>query len=94
MSWWKKLVWRGAEDAPSRRRTAEAPVARAEAPGGEVGPADAVLAGVVVALIAFGVVMVYSASAVYASQRYGDGQHFLIRQGVACPAQFLFERRY
>jgi len=60
VSWWKKLVWRGAEDAPSRRRTAEAPVARAEAPGGEVGPADAVLAGVVVALIAL-------ATAVFAS---------------------------
>ena len=47
-----------------------------------VGPADALLTGAIVALVAFGVVMVYSASAVYASSEYDDGQHFLIRQGV------------
>ena len=47
-----------------------------------VGPADAVLMGAVVALVAFGVVMVYSASAVFASQRYDSAQHFLIRQGL------------
>jgi cell division protein FtsW len=51
-----------------------------------VGPADAVLAGVVVALVAFGVVMVYSASAVYAGQIVGDGQYFLVRQGVFATA--------
>lgn len=44
-----------------------------------IGPADALLAGAIVALVGFGVVMVYSASAVYASEEYGDGQHFLIR---------------
>ncbi len=47
-----------------------------------IGPADALLTGAIVALVSFGVVMVYSASAVYSSQEYGDGQHFLIRQGV------------
>jgi cell division protein FtsW len=47
-----------------------------------VGPADALLTGAIVALVSFGVVMVYSASAVYASSVYEDGQHFLIRQGV------------
>ncbi|MGE3636539.1 MAG: putative lipid II flippase FtsW, partial [Sandaracinaceae bacterium] len=47
-----------------------------------VGPADAVLYGAVIALIAFGVVMVYSASSVFASQRYEDGAFFLVRQGV------------
>jgi cell division protein FtsW len=47
-----------------------------------LGPADAVLAGAIVALVAFGVVMVYSASAVWASQRYEDGQYFLVRQGI------------
>jgi cell division protein FtsW len=47
-----------------------------------VGSADAVLYGTVIALIAFGVVMVYSASAVFASQQYGDAYFFLIRQGV------------
>jgi len=47
-----------------------------------VGPADPVLTAVVVALVAFGVVMVFSASAVFASQRYEDPFHFLGRQGV------------
>ena len=47
-----------------------------------VGPADALLTGAIVALVAFGVVMVYSASAVYASSEYGNGHHFLIRQGI------------
>lgn len=47
-----------------------------------VGPADAVLYATVIALIAFGVVMVYSASAVFAEQRYGNGYFFLLRQGV------------
>ncbi len=47
-----------------------------------VGPADAVLIATVIALVAFGVVMVYSASAVFASQQYHDGQHFLVRQAV------------
>jgi cell division protein FtsW len=46
------------------------------------GPADAVMYGTVIALIAFGVVMVYSASAVFASQRYDNGYFFLVRQGV------------
>ena len=45
-----------------------------------VGPADAWLTAGVVALVSFGVVMVYSASAVFASQRYDDPFHFLVRQ--------------
>ncbi len=47
-----------------------------------IGPADAILYGTIIALIAFGVVMVYSASAVVASQRYDNGYFFLIRQGI------------
>lgn len=47
-----------------------------------VGPADAVLTGAIVALVAFGVVMVYSASAVFAHTRYDNAQHFLIRQSI------------
>ena len=47
-----------------------------------VGPADAVLTGAVVALSSFGVVMVYSASAVFAYSRYDNGQHFLQRQAA------------
>jgi cell division protein FtsW len=47
-----------------------------------IGPADAVLTGAVLALVCFGVVMVYSASAVLAYSRYDNGQHFLMRQGT------------
>jgi cell division protein FtsW len=47
-----------------------------------IGPADAVLMGIVIALIAFGVVMVYSSSAVFAYQKFNNGQHFLIRQAI------------
>ncbi|MBN1652422.1 MAG: putative lipid II flippase FtsW [Deltaproteobacteria bacterium] len=61
-----------------------------------VGPADALIMGTVVALIAFGVVMVYSSSAVYAYQKFKDGQHFLIRQAIfaaiALPLIILFAR--
>jgi cell division protein FtsW len=46
------------------------------------GPVDSVLAGVVIALIGFGVVMVYSASAIEATVRHHDAQHFLKRQAV------------
>ena len=47
---------------------------------GASGPVDAVLAATVVALIGFGVVMVYSASAVQATVQYHDPQFFLKRQ--------------
>lgn len=46
------------------------------------GPVDAVLAAAVIALIGFGVVMVYSSSAVEATVRHGDPQFFLVRQGI------------
>lgn len=41
---------------------------------------DPVLAAVAVALVATGVVMVYSASAVYAEKTFGHGRFFLVRQ--------------
>jgi len=47
-----------------------------------VGPADALIMGTVIALIAFGVVMVYSSSAVFAYQKFHNGQYFLIRQAI------------
>ncbi len=59
--------------APPRDRAAAAP---------KPGPVDAVLVSVVVALVAFGVVMVYSASAVYANRMFEDGNHYLVRQGI------------
>jgi cell division protein FtsW len=51
-------------------------------PPAEAGPVDASLAATLVGLIAFGVVMVYSASAVYANNTFGNGTHFLVRQAV------------
>jgi cell division protein FtsW len=45
-------------------------------------PVDAVLAALVVALVGFGVVMVYSASAVQATVQYHDPQFFLKRQAA------------
>jgi cell division protein FtsW len=47
-----------------------------------LGPVDSVLAAVVIALIGFGVVMVYSASAIEATVRHHDAQFFLKRQAV------------
>lgn len=45
-------------------------------------PVDVVLAAIVIALIAFGVVMVYSASAVQATLHQHDPQYFLKKQGA------------
>src|SRR5262249_53543908 len=55
---------------------------RVEAPAAPqpAGPVDTWLAGAVLALVAFGVVMVYSASAVFAERQLHDAQHFLVRQ--------------
>jgi len=48
----------------------------------EPGPIDVTLAATLIGLIAFGVVMVYSASAVYAGNLFGNGYHFLVRQST------------
>ena len=47
-----------------------------------IGGADSILLAVLVALVAFGVVMVYSASAVLAYRNFDNGQYYLIRQGI------------
>lgn len=47
-----------------------------------IGGADGILLAALVALVAFGVVMVYSASAVLAYRTFDNGQYYLIRQGV------------
>jgi cell division protein FtsW len=49
---------------------------------GEWGPVDPVLGAVVVALVGFGIVMVYSASAVQATVTYHDPQFFLKRHAA------------
>ena len=59
------------------------------APPMEPGPPDVTLAATLVGLIAFGVVMVYSASAVYANNMFGNGFHFLIRQTVFAVVAFV-----
>jgi cell division protein FtsW len=46
------------------------------------GPVDPVLAATVIGLVGFGVVMVYSASAVQATVQYHDPQFFLKRQAI------------
>ena len=48
----------------------------------KAGPVDSVLAAVIIALVGFGVVMVYSASAIEATVRHHDAQFFLKRQGI------------
>jgi cell division protein FtsW len=55
----------------------ELPALMRESPAG---PVDSVLAAIVIALIGFGVVMVYSASAPMALERYGKATFFLTRQ--------------
>lgn len=52
------------------------------APGARVGAMDVVLAAVVVGLIGFGLVMVYSASVVEATADFGNPHYFLQRHGV------------
>lgn len=50
--------------------------------GPEGRPFDAILLAVVVALVGFGLVMVYSASAVMTEQRFDDGWLFLRKQSI------------
>jgi len=52
-------------------------------------PVDVVMAAIVIALIGFGVVMVYSASAVQATLHYHDPQFFLKRQGAYAAGAIL-----
>ncbi|MDH5491494.1 MAG: putative lipid II flippase FtsW [Myxococcales bacterium] len=47
-----------------------------------VGGADPLLTGLILAIVVFGVVMVFSASAVFSARTYGSAYHFLIRQGI------------
>ncbi len=47
-----------------------------------LGPADPVLTAAIVALIGFGVVMVFSASSMFADERHGTPYYFLLRQGI------------
>ncbi len=55
-------------------------LAQLRAPGVPVGPPDPVLAAVAVALVGFGIVMVFSASIVEATVSFADPQYYLKRQ--------------
>ncbi len=59
-----------------------------KAPARERGAMDVVLAAVVIALLGFGVVMVYSASVIEATVVFRDPQYFLKRQAVFAGAAF------
>ena len=59
-----------------------APLDAKLSPERAAGPVDPVLAAVVIALIGFGVVMVYTASAVQATVQFRDPQFFLKRQAI------------
>jgi cell division protein FtsW len=76
------------------RRTVEGirlavPLDAKAAAGGATAGVDAVLAATVIALVGFGVVMVYSASAVQATVQYHDPQFFLKRQSAYAVAALL-----
>ena len=47
-----------------------------------LGPLDVVLAAAAILLLGFGVVMVYSASAVEATTTFKNPQHFVLRQAI------------
>ncbi len=51
---------------------------------------DSMIVMVVLGLVVFGVVMVFSASAVYADQRFGSGTHYLVRQAIFATAGLLW----
>ncbi|MGH9470568.1 MAG: putative lipid II flippase FtsW [Terriglobia bacterium] len=50
---------------------------------------DRILFGAVVILVIFGLVMVFSASAVLAAETYGSSYHFLVRQGIWAALGFM-----
>jgi cell division protein FtsW len=66
------------------------------APGPRTGPVDVVLAAVVIGLVGFGVVMVYSASVIEATTVFHDPQYFLKRQaiyaGIGLTVMFFLSR--
>lgn len=65
-------------------RSVEAPASKRRAKGASHlnGPIDHALLAVTMLLVAFGVVMVYSASAVYAGHTHHDAQYYLVRQSL------------
>ena len=83
-------------DVASASLAADLPVASALLRSSPSGPVDSVLAALVIALIGFGVVMVYSASAIEATVRHHDAQFFLKRQaayaGMAVVGMWLTSR--
>ncbi len=76
--------WPWLEKARARLAVLRASLARTFDGSPHVRPSevgvDRVLVGAVLALCAFGIVMVYSSGAVFAAKKYGDGAYFLKRE--------------
>jgi cell division protein FtsW len=62
--------------------TETAKVVRTPKAGALNGPVDHALLAITILLVAFGIVMVYSASAVYAGHMHHDAQYYLVRQSL------------
>jgi cell division protein FtsW len=62
--------------------TETAKVVRTPKVGALKGPVDHALLAITILLVAFGIVMVYSASAVYAGHMHHDAQYYLVRQSL------------
>lgn len=73
-----KLFERLAAWLPARKRDPKRDLRPVEIPRGP----DLLLVGAILALTGFGVVMVFSAGAVFAAKTYGDWTYFLKREGV------------
>jgi cell division protein FtsW len=58
------------------------PIESMTSPDRRTGPLDGVLAAAAIALLGFGVVMVYSSSVVEATTTFRDPQYFLMRQAI------------
>ncbi len=69
---------------PHADSSSATPAVRASVPVANIrrGPVDLPLFAVAVLLVAFGVVMVYSASAVYAARTHHTAQYYLVRQAM------------
>jgi cell division protein FtsW len=62
------------------------PIQALVSPERRAGTLDSVLAAAAIALLGFGVVMVYSSSVVEATTTFRDPQHFLVRQAIYATA--------
>jgi cell division protein FtsW len=67
------------DEPPAMLGLPKAPVLSEPRPGSVLPPVDPMLFAAIIGLVGFGIVMVYSASAVYAAQKFGTSTYFLRR---------------